>query len=77
RTTDYTFSLYEGGSAAGTPAVSAKVEMTAAQGDVYLPLAYDITGPQSYTLKIEARPLPDRIGTDTAAAREFSFTTKP
>ena len=77
RTTDYTFSLYEGGSAAGAPVVSAKVEMTAAQEDVYLPLAYDITGPQSYTLKIEARPLPGRIGTDTAAAREFSFTTKP
>ncbi|WP_195282709.1 hypothetical protein [Harryflintia acetispora] len=77
RTTDYTFSLYEGGSAAGTPAVSAKVEMTAAQEDVYLPLAYDITGPQSYTLKIEARPLADRIGTDMAAAREFPFTTKP
>ena len=78
RTGSYTFSLYPGGAAAGSPEVTAAVEITsAAPVNVYLPLRYDPAGPSTWTLAVTAHVAPGRKALDREATAARTFTTAP
>ncbi|TCL42603.1 hypothetical protein [Harryflintia acetispora] len=78
RTKDYTFEVYPGASAAGSPMVQARVTITAAgQVTVHLPCAVDPAGPADYTLKVTAHVAPGRAGLDREGTLSKTFTTAP
>lgn len=75
RTDSYTFALYSGGAAAGTPEVTAAVTVnTGGPVTVSLPLRYDVTGPGEWTLKVTSSVDPVRTGLDGAALLTRTFT---
>lgn len=78
RTGDYTFEVYPGTAAAGSPIVRARVTITAAgQVTVYLPCAVDPAGPEEYTLRVTAHVAPGRAGLDREGTISKAFTSAP
>lgn len=78
RTQDYTFALYAGSTAAGTPTVKAEVTITpTAQVNVHLPLRHDAAASSTWTLRVTAHVAPGREAFDREASIDKTFTTPP
>ena len=78
RTQDYTFALYAGSTAAGTPTVKAEVAITpTAQVNVHLPLRHDAAAPSTWTLRVTAHVAPGREAFDREASADKTFVTPP
>ena len=76
RTSRYTFALYAGGNAVGSPEVTAEVTIASA-GTVHLPLRHNLSGPSTWTLCVTAHPMPGREAFDREAMATKVFTTAP
>ncbi len=76
RTSRYTFALYAGGNAAGSPEVTAEVTIASA-GTVHLPLRHNLSGPSTWTLSVTAHVMPGREAFDRETSATKVFTTAP